>query len=132
MAITKRELQRLIYAIPAKRWFLIGQALDMRTEDIMQDFIAQMVVAANEWHRKDQAAEGGRVRDDFARFLELGLVDLMRAARLIDEDEDPYEADDEDAAADGGDDDDPKRGDAGGGVLAGAGPVLPADGPVAG
>lgn len=106
----------LLRDIPAHRWFLISQRMDQRVEDIMQSTLAMLVVAANERHR----AETGK--DDFARFLNMGFLDLVDASG-VNEIDDPA---DEDGDESGGDDDDPKSD-----VLEGPGEVLPDHGPYA-
>lgn len=94
----------LLRDIPARRWFLISQRLDQDVEFIMQSFLSLLVVAANERHR----AETGK--DDFAKFLDMGFVDLVEASGVNEIE----------IEQDAGDDDDPKSG-----VLADEGEVLP-------
>lgn len=103
----------LLRNIPAKRWFLISQRLDQPVEQIMQSTLAMMVVAANERHREETG------KDAFAKFLDMGFIDLVEASGLNE-----IDADDD---ADGGEDGDPKSGTAGAELLAGEGEVLPPD-----
>lgn len=107
----------LLHELPAKRWFDISRALGMPAEDAMQDMLAILVIAANERNRKIQAAAGGRVFDDFKRFLEMGFLDLSEAAGIV---AGAADAEDGDAG--------PKSGGGGGGLVEISGPVLPADG----
>lgn len=76
------DLSTLISGISARRWFAIRRALDMPVEEITEDPIALMVVAANEAHR---AATG---KDDWARFLDSSLPDLTSALGLGGDDDD--------------------------------------------
>lgn len=64
------DLDQLILKIPAKRWFLIRRALNMPTGEILEDLVAQLVVAANERNRKTTK------KDDFVRFLEMTFEEL--------------------------------------------------------
>lgn len=108
---TEKLEDRLLRDIPARRWFLISQRLDMPAEEIMQSTLALLVVAANERHRDETG------KDDFAKFLDMGFIDLADASGV-------NELDDDESA---GDADDPKSD-----VLEGPGEVLLDHGPVAG
>lgn len=107
----------LLRELPAKRWFDISRALAMPAEDAMQDMLAILVIAANERNRKIQAAAGGRVFDDFKRFLEMGFLDLSEAAGISGT---PTAPEDGDAG--------PKSDGGGGGLVEISGEVLSADG----
>lgn len=68
-----RSVGDLVNRIPARRWFAIRRALDMTFEDIIQDPVAMMCVAANEKHRERHG------RDDWDTVLNMGLTELTAA-----------------------------------------------------
>lgn len=115
---TKNLETVLLRTIPAKRWFLISKRLDMQVDEIMETTLAIMIVAANERHREQTG------KDDFARFLNMGFLDLAEACGLNDDDGESSDESEDDA--------DPKSGDGGRELVEEAGPVLPDHGPAAG
>ncbi len=119
-------VDRVIMKIPASRWLVIRRALDQTSTVILSDAVLQLVVAAQEMDRQAQAAEGGRVRDDWPRFLAMSMEELAEACKLPDQpksdgpgpDHPPLEPGGLGAAGDGA------------GLPEGAGRVVPADRPV--
>lgn len=69
-----------ILDMPMKRWFLASKRLDMTQEEILNNSMAVLVVAANE----KAGAEDGNF-DQFNKFLDFGLRDLNSFLGLSDD-----------------------------------------------
>lgn len=96
----------MIKNIPARRWFLIRKRLDMTEDEIFDSMAAIAVVAANEAYRGEQAEQGTPApRDDYERFLSMGLFELMEYTGITTTDDNP-----DDAAAGDTKSDDAERG----------------------